>query len=166
MWWQQESSACSCPKWEFLEFCSFYLFFLFQYQENQNPWVEDEDKTWLSPRQLTGKPEKGVFPGPKVSSIIPKRMKIPRGLRHRKKRPGVDFFVKASFGVLTNLHNQEHPIYSNITSSTLPATSLHCCGQVILQPCKMNCVKPQILYSIFLYAKHRILQAPKFHWKF
>jgi len=34
----------------------------------------------------------------------------------------------------------------------------HCCGQVILQACKMNYVKLQILYGIFLYAKHRILQ--------
>ena len=42
----------------------------------------------------------------------------------------------------------------------------HCCGQVISQPCKMNYVKPQILYSILLHAKHRILQAQKFHWKF
>jgi hypothetical protein len=42
----------------------------------------------------------------------------------------------------------------------------HCCDKVILQPCKMNYVKPQILYSIFLHAKQRILQAPKFHWKF
>ena len=45
-------------------------------------------------------------------------------------------------------------------------TFKHCCDQVILQPCKMNYVKPQILYSIFLHAKQRILQAPKFHWKF
>ena len=44
--------------------------------------------------------------------------------------------------------------------------NVHCCDQVILQPCKMNYVKPQILYSIFLHAKQRILQAPKFHWKF
>jgi len=42
----------------------------------------------------------------------------------------------------------------------------HCCGQVILQPCKMNYVRLQILYNIFLNAKHRILQAPKFYWKF
>ena len=29
----------------------------------------------------------------------------------------------------------------------------HCCGQVILQPCKMDCVKLQILESIFSHAK-------------
>jgi hypothetical protein len=31
-----------------------------------------------------------------------------RGHRDRKKRPGVDFFFKASSAGLTNLHNQEH----------------------------------------------------------
>ena len=31
-----------------------------------------------------------------------------RGCRHQKKRPGVDFFSKASSAGLTNLHNQEY----------------------------------------------------------
>ena len=31
----------------------------------------------------------------------------PRVLRHRKKRPGVEFFFKASSAGLTNLRNQE-----------------------------------------------------------
>jgi hypothetical protein len=33
---------------------------------------------------------------------------VPRVLRHRKKRPGVDFFAKGDLAGLTNLHNQEH----------------------------------------------------------
>jgi hypothetical protein len=32
---------------------------------------------------------------------------LPRGLRHRKKRAGVNFFVKAISAGLTNLPNQE-----------------------------------------------------------
>ena len=49
--------------------------------------------------------------------------------------------------------------------SSMRCAPFHCCGQVILQPCKMNYVKLQILYSIFLHAKHRILQTQKFYWK-
>src|SRR5271163_3499664 len=33
---------------------------------------------------------------------------LSRVLRHRKNRPGVDFFAKANYAGLTNLHNQEH----------------------------------------------------------
>ena len=74
-----------------------------------------------------------------------------RGLWHRKKRPRVDFFVKASFGGLTNLHNQEHPIYSNITSSTLPATSLPCLVQTPHKLCTSNFVVfAQVIYVVHM----------------
>ena len=41
-------------------------------------------------------------------SEIENNKKVPRGDQDQKKRPGVDFFFRASLAGLTNLHNQKH----------------------------------------------------------
>jgi hypothetical protein len=76
----------------------------------------------------------------------------------------VEFMLRASQYNFPHQYSNYH--FFMVIESYNQQLTMHCCGQVILLPCKMNYVKLQILYNIFLYAKYRILQAPKFYWKF